>query len=82
MSRENSPKPWFFDSRDSKASFKFQKPTPKHKNDLSSNYIIHGFFTCKNLETHICQKGVHALHKQLLVFYGVSHKPFSMSYFG
>jgi len=60
----------FFDPKEQYSSFKFIKPTPKQKECLTSTPKIKGFFTSKNLDTHVCQKGNHAILNKLLVFYG------------
>lgn len=60
----------FFDPREAISTFKFVKPSPKQKDSLNTSPKIKGFFTSKNLETHVCQKGNHALLNQMLVFYG------------
>jgi len=61
----------FFDPKEAISTFKFVKPTLKQKEGLNTTPKVKGFFTSKNLETHICQKGNHALQNQMLVFYGV-----------
>jgi len=61
----------FFDEDGVSFGFKALGPKNQHPPELSSKPFLISSISCRDVSTNIITKGVFALHKTWLVFYGV-----------
>jgi len=71
MLYSNNPSAPFFDEEGVAFGFKALGPKNQHPPELSSKPSLISPIACRDVSTNIITKGVFALHKTWLVYYGV-----------